>query len=86
MKKPLFAEILEAEEYQYLYTDNDNMNYYSAKQYDDLTDKKEYWRNIPRNEKSDRFWFPLYSDFKYLSDNYNGNIDMDQQSPEFWIF
>lgn len=31
MKKPLFAEILEAEEYQYLYTDNDNMNYYSAK-------------------------------------------------------
>ena len=24
-----------AEEYQYLYTDNDNMNYYSAKQYDD---------------------------------------------------
>ena len=35
MKKPLFAEILEAEEYNYLYTDSDNMNYYSAKQYDD---------------------------------------------------
>ena len=31
MKKPLFTEILEAEEYRYLYTDNDNMNYYSAK-------------------------------------------------------
>lgn len=42
---------------------------------DDLTDKEEYWRNIPRNEKSGRFWFPLYSDFKYLSDNYNNNID-----------
>ena len=42
---------------------------------DDLTDKEEYWRNIPRNEKNDRFWFPLYSDFKYLSDNYNCNID-----------
>ena len=35
MKKPLLAENLIAEEYQYLYTDNDNMNYYSAKQYDD---------------------------------------------------
>ena len=71
---------------------------------DDLTDKEEYWRNIPRNEKNDRFWFPLYSDFKYLSDNYNcnmdkqnnewddnwdyynDNLDMDQQSPEFWNF
>ena len=42
---------------------------------DDLTDKEEYWRNIPRNEKSGHFWFPLYSDFKYLSDNYNNNID-----------
>ena len=31
MKKPLLAENLMAEEYQYLYTDNDNMNYYSAK-------------------------------------------------------
>ena len=37
MKKPLLAEILEAEEYQYLYTDNDNMNYYSAK-----IDENEY--------------------------------------------
>ena len=35
MKKPLLAENLMAEEYNYLYTDNDNMNYYSAKQYDD---------------------------------------------------
>ena len=31
MKKPLLAENLMAEEYRYLYTDNDNMNYYSAK-------------------------------------------------------
>ena len=33
---------------------------------DDLIDKEEYWKNIPRNEKNDCFWFPLYSDFKYL--------------------
>lgn len=66
---------------------------------DDLIDKEEYWK-----KKNVRFWFPLYSDFKYLSDNYNSNtdkqnnewddnwdyyndnLDMDQQSPEFWNF
>ena len=41
---------------------------------DDLADKEEYWRNIPHNE-NDHFWFPLCSDFKYLSDNIDDNID-----------
>ena len=35
MKKPLFTETHTYEEYNYLYTDNNNMNYYSAKQYED---------------------------------------------------
>ena len=30
MKKPLFTNTHIAEEYHYLYADNDNMNYYSA--------------------------------------------------------
>ena len=94
-----------AELYSLLYSSDLSFSFiFNIFNNDDLTDKEEYWRNIPRNEKNDRFWFPLYSDFKYLSDNYNCNIDkqnnewddnwsyyndnldMDQQSPEFWNF
>ena len=91
-----------AELYSLLYSSDLSLGYIFND--DDLTDKEEYWKNIPRNENNERFWFPLYSDFKYLSDNYDGNIDkqinewddnwdyyndnldMDQQSPEFWNF
>ena len=94
--------IKDTELYDLLYSSDLSLSFIFNK--DDLTDKEEYWRNIPRNQKNDRFWFPLYSDFKYLSDNYNDNIDkqnnewednwdyyndnldMDQQSPEFWNF
>lgn len=94
--------ISDTELYDLLYSSDLSLSFIFNK--DDLTDKEEYWRNIPRNQKNDRFWFPLYSDFKYLSDNYNCNIDkqnnewddncsyyndnldMDQQSPEFWNF
>lgn len=94
--------ISDTELYDLLYSSDLSLSFIFNK--DDLTDKEEYWRNIPRNQKNDRFWFPLYSDFKYLSDNYNDNIDkqnnewednwdyyndnldMDQQSPEFWNF
>lgn len=93
--------ITDTELYSLLYSSDLSLSFIFN---DDLTDKEKHWRNIPRNEKSDRFWFPPYRDFKYLSDNYNGNtdkqnnewdyngdyyndnLDMDQQSPEFWIF
>lgn len=67
--------------------------------------EEEYWNNIPRNDESNHFWFPQYSDFKFLEevckedyidgdsddwddnwDYYNDNLDIDQQSPEFWNF
>ena len=94
--------ITDTELYDLLYSSDLSLGYIFND--DDLTDKEEYWKNIPRNENNERFWFPLYSDFKYLSDNYDGNIDklinewddnwdyyndnldMDQQSPEFWNF
>ena len=97
--------ITDTELYDLLYSSDLSLDFiFNTLKNDDSTDKEEYWRNIPRNEKNDRFWFPLYSDFKYLSDNYNSNIDkqinewddnwnyyndnldMDQQSPEFWNF
>lgn len=97
--------IKDTELYDLLYSSDLSLSFiFNIFKNDDLTDKEEYWRNIPRNENSERFWFPLYSDFKYLSDNYDGNIDkqinewddnwdyyndnldMDQQSPEFWNF
>ena len=65
--------ISDTELYDLLYSSDLSLSFIFNK--DDLTDKEEYWRNIPRNQKNDRFWFPLYSDFKYLSDNYNDNID-----------
>lgn len=97
--------ITDTELYDLLYSSDLSLDFiFNTLKNDDSTDKEEYWRNIPRNEKNDRFWFPLYSDFKYLSNDYNSNIDkqinewddnwdyyndnldMDQQSPEFWYF
>ena len=78
-------------------------------------EEKDYWTNIPCNNDSECFWFPLDKDFRYLltqgqdneefdydeedsctnntddigDDNwsyYNDNLDMDQQSPDFWNF
>ena len=71
--------ISDTELYDLLYSSDLSLSFIFNK--DDLTDKEEYWRNIPRNQKNDRFWFPLYSDFKYLSDNYNCN--MDKQNNEW---
>ena len=68
--------IKDTELYDLLYSSDLSLSFiFNILKNDDLTDKEEYWRNIPRNENSERFWFPLYSDFKYLSDNYDGNID-----------
>lgn len=65
--------IKDTELYDLLYSSDLSLSYIFEN--DDLIEKEEYWRNIPHDEKSDRFWFPSYSDFKYLSDNYNSNID-----------
>lgn len=96
--------ISDTELYDLLYSSDLSLSLSYIFDDDGLIDKEEYWKNIPRNEKNVRFWFPLYSDFKYLSDNYNSNtdkqnnewddnwdyyndnLDMDQQSPEFWNF
>lgn len=67
--------ISDTELYDLLYSSDLSLSYIFENE--DKTDKEEYWKNIPRNENNDSFWFPLYRDFKYLSEKNNNNLDMN---------
>ena len=67
--------ITDTELYCLLYSSDLSLSYIFENE--DKTDKEEYWKNIPRNENNDSFWFPLYRDFKYLSEKNNNNLDMN---------